>query len=198
MLESSTLKSWTASKMAIRVQVQVSIGDARARLERARELGLHPRPLLEIAGAILEESTRERFRTSRGPGGVPWPMSRRNIHGGRPDARGAGSIGPSQGGRPLIDKGGLLSSVAHRANDDEVRVGIIAKTKSAKFGYVQQFGATIVPRKAAFLVFRGADGHLVFAKSVTIPARPFLGVDANDRADLIEAWDAHLEAELGE
>lgn len=166
--------------MPVPIRVKANIGKARALLERARNLALHPRPLMEIAGSVLEESTRDRFRTSSGPGGIPWPTSWR--------AR-------AQGGRTLIDKGGLLSSVTHVADDERVEVGIIAKTQSARFAYVHQFGAIIRPRAKALLAFRGADGHLRFARSVTIPRRPFIGIDDQDRADLIEAWRAYLEAQ---
>ena len=160
------------------IRIEVDIGAARATLARARDLAQGPRALLEIAGSLMEESTRERFRTSSGPGGIPWPTSRRAA---------------MQGGRTLIDKGGLISSITHIADEHRVEWGVIAKTESARFSYVHQFGAVIVPRRAPFLVFRGADGHLVFAKSVTIPARPFIGIDDQDRADLMAAWQAFLE-----
>lgn len=161
------------------IRIEANIGAARAALARARELAANPRPLLEIAGSLMEESTRERFRTSTGPGGIPWPTSRR---------------AELQGGRTLINTGGLLSSIIHIADDQRVEWGVMAKTTSARFSYVHQFGAVIRPKTSPFLVFRGADGHLIFARSVTIPARPFIGIDDDDRADLIAAWNAYLES----
>lgn len=165
--------------MIRRIEVKANLGQARKALERARNLAAGPRPLLEIAGSILEESTRERFRTSTGPGGIPWPTSRR---------------AQLQGGRTLIDRGGLISSITHVADEKQVEVGVIAKTESARFAYVHQFGAVITPKKGPYLIFRGADGHLIFARSVRIPARPFIGLDEDDRADLLAAWTAFLEA----
>jgi phage gpG-like protein len=181
------------------ITVRSDIGAARAVLERAKELGLHPGPLLEIAGGILEESTRDRFRTSSGPGGIPWPPSGRQRFAARPGGKGQGRsiVGPNRGGRTLVDSGGLESSVTHVADDKRVEVGIIAKTQSAKFAYVHQFGATIRPKRGPFLVFTAPDGHKVFARQVVIPARPIIGIDEQDRTDLLEAWTAYIESELG-
>ncbi len=162
----------------VRVEIP-GLADGMARMERAKRVLGNPRPLLEIAGGLLEASTIERFRTGRGPGGVPWPISRRAA---------------AQGGRTMIDKGLLLASITHETREHEVEVGVVAKSRSGKFSHVLHFGATIRPRKARFLVFTGPDGHKVFARSVTIPPRPFLGVDDDDRRDLLEAWDEYLEA----
>lgn len=167
--------------MAVPVRVAVDAGDAQRALRMARNLGEDPRPLLDIAGSVLEESTRERFRTSTGPGGLPWPPSRRAA---------------SSGGRTLIDKGGLVSSITSETRPNEVEVGIIAKTESAKFAYVHHYGAVIRPRRGPFLIFTAPDGHKVFVRSVTIPARPIIGVDDQDRADLTEAWYDYIRSLL--
>lgn len=45
---------------------------------------------------------------------------------------------------------------------------------NVEYAAMQEFGGTIVPRRAPYLVFRGRDGGLVFAKSVTIPAQPYM------------------------
>lgn len=163
----------------VAVRIEARLGEARQVLQRYRDVCDNPRPLMETAAGILENSTRDRFFEQHGPGGIPWPPSRRAL---------------AQGGRTLIDKGGLVSSVTSRAMDNRVEWGIMAKTPSAKFAASHQFGVTIRPKKGPFLIFRGADGHLIFTRSVTLPPRPFLGVDENDRADLREAWVAQLEA----
>ena len=48
------------------------------------------------------------------------------------------------------------------------------------YAAVHQFGATIKPRAAKVLMFRG---HV--AKSVTIPARPYLGLSDEDRSEIV-------------
>lgn len=162
----------------VAVRMEARLGNARNVLARYRALAADPLPMMEIAGGILENSTRERFYSGHGPGGTPWPMSRRAM---------------VQGGRTLIDKGGLVSSITSRATSNRVEWGVMAKTRSAKFAASHQFGVTIRPKKGPFLIFRGPDGHVIFARSVTIPRRPFLGVDADDRQELKTAWIAYLE-----
>ena len=49
------------------------------------------------------------------------------------------------------------------------------------YAAVHQFGATIKPRAAKVLMFWG---HV--AKSVTIPARPYLGLSDEDRSEIVE------------
>jgi phage gpG-like protein len=180
--------------LALAIEVHTQLGQARAALRQVRYIAEHPRPLLEIAGQLLEDNWRDRFRTGRGPNGVPWKPSGRTVQGGLPQGK---RVGPSQGGRTLVNKGGLVSSLTHIAEDTRVQIGIIAKTTSAKFGYVHQFGATITPKRAQYLVFRAPDGHTVFAKQVTIPARPFIGIDEQDRVDLAEAWSEHVGSLMG-
>jgi phage gpG-like protein len=163
----------------VRVRVQADIGKAREVLTRIADAIQTTRPLMDIAGGILENSIRDRFRTGSGPGGIPWKPSHRAL---------------AQSGRTLIDTGGLLNSITHVADEGRVEVGVIAKTPSAKHAATHQFGAHIVPVRAPYLVFTGPDGHKVFAKAVDIPARPFIGIDDADRADLQDAWTAYLEA----
>jgi phage gpG-like protein len=163
----------------VAVRIQARLGEAQKVLARYRELAANPQPLMETAGAILENSTRERFFTGHGPGGIPWPVSHRAM---------------AQGGRTLIDRGGLDSSIISRATDNRVEWGVMAKTPSAKFAASHQFGVTIRPKKGPYLIFRGADGHVIFARQVTIPARPFLGIDEDDRQELKAAWTAQLES----
>lgn len=166
--------------MPVSIRVQADLGESQGALRAiSRAIG-SPGPLMAISGAILENNIRERFVYGRGPFGIPWPVSRRAAR---------------DGGRTLIDSGGIVNSLTHEATETRVEVGIIAKTRSAKFAYVHQFGATITPKNGPYLIFRGADGKLIFAKSVTIPARPFIGIDDLDRQELTEAWEDYLEGQ---
>jgi phage gpG-like protein len=162
----------------VAVRITARIGEAKAVIQSYRDLAADPTELMETGAALMENSTRSRFADQQGPGGIPWPQSRRAL---------------AQGGRTLIDTGGLVSSITSRASSNRFEWGIMAKTPSAKFAASHQFGVTIRPKKGPYLIFRGADGHVIFARSVTLPARPFLGVDEDDRLDLKAAWVAQLE-----
>ncbi|NVJ90874.1 MAG: phage virion morphogenesis protein [Methylocystaceae bacterium] len=108
--------------------------------------------LYDGIGMALVSQVQDRFREGKGPDGVPWEKAKR-------------------GGQTLVDSGRLRDSVTHSVDGSTVKVGtnvIYAKS--------HQFGATIKPKSAKVLAFTVA-GKPVFAKSITIPARPFLGFD---------------------
>jgi phage virion morphogenesis protein len=63
------------------------------------------------------------------------------------------------------------------------------------YAAAQQFGATIVPKNAAALVFMLGD-HLVRVKKVTLPARPYLGIHGDDERDIEEIVDGFLRRAL--
>lgn len=182
------------------VQVQVT-GLERARLiaRQVQNLGEDLKPLLEIAGGVLEASTLNRFDTERGPGGVPWPKSQAALGKVK---RASGKISP---GRTLFDLGGLEGSVRHEVRPTEVEVGVDARTESARWAAVHQFGSgrqTVVVGhsrtiNSAFGVPLSGGPREVkvrpHGRITNIPARPFLGVDQQDRDDLEDAWRDHLK-----
>ena len=149
-------------------------------LERMRQLGDNPRRIWEALGTYGESSTRRRFKKSVGPGGARW----------KPSARALAS-----GGRTLEDKGaygGLLGSITHRADANSAEWGT-----NKIYAGTHQFGGVIVPKSARSLRF-AVPGGFVSTKRVTMPARPFLGVDAEDGQALQEvALDVVRLAEAG-
>lgn len=128
------------------------LGEAAARLD-------HAEPLFDLIGAMLVVSTRRRFETERAPGGNPWPQSIR--------AR-------LDGGKTLTDSATLRNSMTHQATDAGVEVGT-----NTPYAAPNQFGAVIRPVSAKALRFT-IGGRTIFAQLVTIPARPFLGIDEDD------------------
>ena len=116
--------------------------------------------VLEDIGSYLETSTRLRFEAQAGPGGQRWKPTWR-------------------GGQILTLSARLLGSITYQVEGkDSVRVG-----SNVIYAGVHQFGATIKAKAAAFLQFRTAAGW-VRARQVEIPARPFLGVDSDDEAEI--------------
>lgn len=128
-------------------------------LRRAGQLG----PMLDEVGNMLANSTRHRFETGRGPGGEPWTPSRR--------AR-------EQGGQTLLDKGHLRDSITHEAGASSVAIG-----SNLIYAGIHQLGGTITGKGGKRLRFPVPGGWATVA-SVTIPARPFLGVDDDDQAEI--------------
>lgn len=137
---------------------------------------------LEAFARVLRTRIQLAFRSSRGPSGAAWPALK------------------FRQGQPLRDKGRLYGSIQARRDGDGVIVGTNLKipNNGNSLGAVHQFGMTIKPKKAPFLVFAvpGRKG-LVFAKQVTIPARPFMPLDAAGQVALPPAWEKAAIASMG-
>jgi phage virion morphogenesis protein len=134
------------------------------------------RPLMEEIGGALLTSTQLRFEREQGPDGNPWPKSIRAA---------------LRGGKTLTDSGRLVQSLTFVADDSSVQVGT-----NAIYAAVHQFGAHIEAKTAKGLRFRGADGGWVVVQSVDIPARPFLGIDDDDRAEITHLVGEYLAPEV--
>lgn len=134
----------------------------------------HARPMFEEIGAKLVESTQQRFEDQAGPGGYRWPETVRQRY--------------EPGARILIRSGKLKNQITADASDTSVAVG-----SNAVQAAIQQFGGTIRPKKGQFLRFRPFGGNRdVFVRQVTIPARPFLGLDDGDEAAIIRIAGEHV------
>jgi phage gpG-like protein len=112
--------------------------------------------------------------------------------------RGADWPARSSGGHPLLLLSGTLRNSLHvSAGGDSVKVG-----SPTIYAAIHQLGGVIVPKSAKRLVF-SAGGKKVFAKKVTIPARPFLPFDKSGKLigvaeqEVDEAIDGLVSAASG-
>lgn len=176
--------------------VEVSgIEEARRILANVRNLGADPEPLLHIAGSVLEASVLRRFETGRGPGGVPWPMTKRQV------GRAVGRHGPNKA-QILVDTGDLRDSIRTRVTPSEVEVGSDGLKNPVK-ALANQFGShrqTVVVRhtrtiNSAFGVPLPAPKTIevrAHGRITNLPARPFIGVDDEDRKEITDEWRDYL------
>lgn len=82
-----------------------------------------------------------------------------------------------------------MLSIRYSARPDGVTWG-----SNMHYARIHQFGGEIRPKSASRLAFKVGD-RLVFADKVTIPARPFLGIDEEGRITIAGiALDALAEA----
>ncbi|QDH35847.1 phage virion morphogenesis protein [Porphyrobacter sp. YT40] len=134
-------------------------------------------PLAEIFGTYLESSTIERFDAEVGPDGQPWDKSIR---------------AKEEGGQTLTDSSQLRSSIHAEAANGSVRWG-----SNKIYARMMNDGGTIRAKGSGKLTFR-LPGGLGFRSvdEVTIPARPFLGINAEDEAELIALTEDYA-ASLG-
>lgn len=144
-------------------------------LEETAAKAERPRELYDQIGAALVVSTEHRFEEEKDPDGDPWPQSMR--------AR-------FDGGKTLTDTAHLVQSITHEASDDGVAVGT-----NVPYAAIHQTGGKIEAKSGKALRFRLPGGNgFIFAKSVTMPRRAFLGLDADDGEE-IEALCADFLAE---
>lgn len=135
-----------------------------------------PDDLLGEMGRSLLTSVFDRFERGEAPDGAPWAPSRR---------------ADEDGGQTLVDRGHLRDSVTF-----EVEGGALYVGTNLVYGAIHQFGGEIVARNAPFLAFRDGDGW-ARAKSVTIPARPYLGLSPGDEHELERIAQDHIARLLG-
>jgi len=138
-------------------------------------------PRMELAegiGRLIQGQTRRRIASEKtAPDGTEW----------KPNKAGA-SI--------LYASGALLRSIDYVANYDYIAVG-----SGLKYAAIHQFGGEIKPKEKKALRFFAVGGAAVFAKLVKMPARPYLGLSADNTAEIIEtaeAWLADIAAEAAE
>ena len=127
---------------------------------------------MSAIGGALEATTKDRFQTGTAPDGTPWKPVKR-------------------GGKPLVDTSRLVQSIHAQSDANSVRVGT-----NVIYAAIHQFGGDIKPKKAKALHFQ-VDGNSVFAKRVTIPARPFLGIGPADEAAIEDAIQDEVDLITG-
>lgn len=152
-------------------EVTLDDGTIQAAFERLAEGYENPQPLFEKIGAYGVRSTQERFISQTAPDGSAWRAWRPAYA----ELRGPGSI--------LTRSGALAQSLNFQAGLSEVRWG-----SPMVYAAVHQFGATIAPKEKPALSFQlvfGGRPEWVHVKSVTIPARPYLGLGDVDREEIV-------------
>lgn len=181
----------------IQIEEIRGIDSARLTLRRIANLGEDPAPLMQIAASIFEASVIRRFDEEKGPGGIPWPKSRRAL------GEAVGPRGPRRAGKTLTNTGDLRDSIRTAIRPNEVEIGSDGLKNPVK-AIANQMGShrqTVVVRHTRTVnsafgiplpspVTSTVRGH---GRMTNLPARPFIGFDEDDKRDLGEAWLDHLK-----
>lgn len=150
--------------MGIAIKVNVLDAQARRAIERVISLSQDVTPLMRTIGESMVTSTKRRFETGTGPDGKAWKPSYR--------AR-TSKKGP---GKTLVKSGRLLRSITFHASKDSVVIG-----PNVVYARIHQLGGKIKPKNKKGLSFR-IGKETVTVGSVTMPARPYLGINDQDRS----------------
>lgn len=163
----------------------------RQALKRLQRAGADLQPAWRDIGEYLLNSTRERFDREQAPDGTPWePLAestlrrkmlkgvgrgkgkpRKSLTTGRGNTK-VGAIRRLASNQILVESGNLRDLMRYQATREGLRFG-----SDRVYAAIQQFGGADVGRP-------------------DIPARPFLGLSAADRAEVLAILNQHLEAAL--
>lgn len=160
--------------MAAGLRITYSAGSALGLLDRAIAAGLDLRPALRSIAAEGVDQTLDRFTTKRAPNGQTW----------KPSSNPTGST--------LVASTGLRDSISVRPPE----ANAVEWGSNKVYAGVHQHGAVIRPRAASALRFKIGD-RWISAKKVTIPARPYLGANAENLAEFGEILVRHVGGPLG-
>lgn len=147
-------------------------GQLLGALRRLIALGQNPQPAFQEVAALGEAATRLRFRTQTSPDGQRWKPSLR---------------AQLTGGRTLTKDGHLSGSVSSNAGKDFAEWGV-----NRIYAAIHQFGGMIKAKAAGALKFRLPNGAFAVVKAVRMPARPYLGVNDDDRADILDVFERRI------
>lgn len=150
-----------------------------------------PGPALKVIGETLAESTKRRFASSTAPDGSRWAPNRESTLEGhlnrfkgsrtKTGKRSAAGTKRAAGKKPLIGESRQLSTtITYQVRGDTLYVG-----SPMEYAGTQQFGA----RQGQYGRSR-RGGPIPWGD---IPARPFLGISADDRREILAVLRESLE-----
>jgi len=161
------------------ITIEVHDQDVLAAFNRLQAAAVNPGPALRLIGERLTETSKRRFETSTGPNGQRWAPNSRATYEALARKQGKfrkkdGKLSGGKGGagllatkKPLIGESKALSTtINYRVDATGVTI-----FSPMEYAAMQQFGGT----KASFPNLWG-----------NIPARPFLGVSAQDKDEILE------------
>ncbi|MCR9218930.1 MAG: phage virion morphogenesis protein [Alphaproteobacteria bacterium] len=155
----------------VSARIDVTTDEIGPVLRRLVDAGEDLTPAMDQIGGAMVSSTMDRFEREEGPDGRPWEKSARAL---------------ADGGRTLTDRGNLVGFLTHRVLGDAVEWG-----SNLVYAAIHQLGGTIRAKAAKALAFRIGDAF-VYVQSVTLPARPYLGLDGDDEAEILEILADHF------
>lgn len=167
--------------MADAINVTFDSAPVLARLEEIARQVDNMRPAYAAIGEALAESTKQRFSNSTGPDGKRWApnapatvlaklgeISGAYTKKGRLSKKGAAAV---MSKRPLVDSGMLQDTITWQADATSVEIG------TNRFAGEWAGGAAV---------------HQFGSRDGSIPARPFLGLSADDERTVLDILSEHL------
>ena len=180
----------------ISISVELQEATARQALRDLLARMENPRGFYKGVGELLLASTSTRFETETGPDGKPWtPLKAATIRARTKKKQLPLTI--LRANTKGVSGSSLAGSINAVFSDDEVRVG-----SPVKYAAIHQLGGTIekqagsrymVGRRFAKRDKEGGADVAIKAHTITIPARPYIGISAADQGGILEQAQDWLE-----
>lgn len=154
--------------------IEDGMADAMAKISALIDLDRHE--LMDSLGRLVQRQTRRRIETEKtAPDGSDWKPNR-------------------AGSSILYASHTLAQSIDYITTQTEVHVG-----SPLVYAAIHQFGGVIKAKNAKALRWfaPGGNGQPSFAQSVTIPARPYLGMSADNIEEAEEVVTGFINEVLG-
>ncbi len=195
--------------MGASIQIQSNDVEIAARLEAAGRVLGDLRPTMSAIGAAMLFSTQRRFETKTAPDGQPWrPLAPRTARERAKRGRSPADI--------LRDSGRLYQSLTYQVNASGSTASV-EWGSNVVYAAIHQFGGTIDVGERTQKIYQAYDAKNDFydprfrkkaksnfertvkvkAHKITIPARPYLGINDADREAIIEMVDATIAQATG-
>jgi len=157
--------------MTATLEITLDDTETRAALDAIRRKMADLSPVWDEIGSALVSATQRRFETGVGPDGREWKKSAR---------------AEAEGGQTLVDGNRLRTSLTYTTDHDGATVG-----SNLIYAGVHQHGGIVKAKSGGKLKFK-IGGKWVAVSRVDIPARPYLGLDADDKAEILAILNDYL------
>lgn len=158
------------------IQIQVS-GDRDALLKRLKDLqDIDKKGVNNAIAEGLRTSTMERFQTEKGPDNKKWIPSIRSIQ---------------SGGKTMTKTTKLRTSIKTEASSEGLAIG----TNDIRAATLQLGDTRTIRAKNKSALYFEINGIHIMKKqvTVTIPARPFLGISDEDQDEIMHMLDEMMK-----
>lgn len=155
-------------------------GDTRRLIKKMKSLSeIDAKGINKVLAQSVRTSTRERFKEERSPEGKKWEKSIR---------------ASQEGGLTLTKSADMKNSIRSSTDSSGFAVGTNkAYAKTHQFG---EEGRTIKAKNSRGLIFKVGDKWIRKKQiTVTIPARPFLGLSQDDMLEIKSTLEDVFEEE---
>lgn len=191
------------------IQIRSNDAEIAARLEGAGAALGDLRPTMSAIGAAMLFSTQRRFETKTAPDGQPWrPLAPRTARERAKRGRSPSDI--------LRDTGRLYQSLTYQVSASG-STATVEWGSNVVYAAIHQFGGTIEVGERTRTIYQAYDAKTdiydprfrkkaksnfardvkVKAHRITIPARPYLGVNDADREAIVETIDTMISQATG-